>query len=467
MPGDGGPATGGPGEELTVTGGLLLTMAPGSGAPVSGWMTVAADGRIRAMGTGPAPATGGRVLDASGCLVAPGFVSAHSHLFTSGSRGLGTDQGLYGWIDAMTRYTRAADPDDMYWLTLHGALDFLANGITTAYDFTASRLTFSAAADGSGTYGGAVRPPALVESQLVAKVDAGIRFVHSIMLDEAWTDGTSAAIDQAEQNLAFADGYRDHPGYLGSAISGGVQWALGPELAVAEATVMHRHGLVNQPHFLESPFEVAAQQERFDWYRRAGALGPTLVFGHFIHTTPGIVADAAAAGCAMVWQPASNGRLGSGVADIPAYRAAGMRVGVGLDDQACSDVADPWQNMRFGLYLLRATAKDATVLGVRDMLWLHTMGSAEVLGLADQVGSLQVGKWADFVVVDPRRPDTGPLWDPYGTYVLACSLRNLHQVYVGGRLVSEDGRLVAVDGPAVSKEVHHRLESIRSRVDAT
>ncbi len=161
MPGDGGPATGGPGEELTVTGGLLLTMAPGSGAPVSGWMTVAADGRIRAMGTGPAPATGGRVLDASGCLVAPGFVSAHSHLFTSGSRGLGTDQGLYGWIDAMTRYTRAADPDDMYWLTLHGALDFLANGITTAYDFTASRLTFSAAADGSGTYGGAVRPPAL------------------------------------------------------------------------------------------------------------------------------------------------------------------------------------------------------------------------------------------------------------------------------------------------------------------
>lgn len=455
-----------PDDDVTVVGGVLLTMAPGSGTPAPGWMTVGSDGRIRAMGTGRAPATTGRVVDVSGSLVAPGFVSAHSHLFTSGSRGLGMDQGLYGWIDAMTRYTRAADPDDMYWLTLHGALDFLANGITTAYDFTASRLTFHAEADGSGAYGGSVRPPALVENQLVAKVDAGIRFVHSFMLDDAWTDGAKAAIDQAEQMLVFAESYRDHPGNLGSAISGGVQWAPDRELAVAETTLMRRHGLVNQPHFLESPFEVTAQQERFDWYRQTGALGPTLVFGHFIHTTPAIVADAAAAGCGMVWQPASNGRLGSGVADIPAYRKAGMRIGVGLDDQACTDVADPWQNMRFGLYMLRATAEDPTVLGVRDMLWLHTMGSAEVLGLDDQVGSLEVGKWADFVVVDPRHPDTGPVWDPYGTYVLACSLRNLKQVYVGGRLVSQDGLSVGMDGEAVSKEVHHRLGAIRARVDS-
>lgn len=450
---------------LTVVGGTLLTMAPGSGPLAPGWMTVGSDGRILAVGAGdPPPGGHGRVLDVSGCLVAPGFVSAHSHLFTSGSRGLGMDQSLYGWIDAMTRYTRAADPDDMYWLTLHGALDFLSNGITTAYDFAANRMTFHARADGSGSYDGGLRPVEVVHNQLVAKVDAGIRFVHSFMLDEAWTKGPEAAVAQGEQMLEFAAGYRHAPGYLGCAISGGVQWGLGPELAEAEATLMERHGLVNQPHFLESPFDVAGQQERFDWYRRAGALGPALVFGHFIHTTPAMVAEAAAAGCAMVWQPTSNGRLGSGVADIPAYRAAGMRIGMGLDDQACTDVADPWQNMRFGLYLLRAMSRDPGVLGVYDVLWLHTMGSAEALGLQDHIGSLEAGKWADFVVVDPRRPDTGPVWDPYGTYVLASSLRNLKQVYVGGKLVSEAGVAVGVDAGRVSKEVHTRLAAIGAQV---
>jgi len=141
----------------------------------------------------------------------------------------------------------------------------------------------------------------------------------------------------------------------------------------------------------------------------------------------------------MSWQPASNGRLASGVADIPAIRAAGMPIGVGLDDQACTDVADPWQNMRIGMYQLRAQTGDPAVMSPAEMLRLHTLGSAEVIGVADRVGSLEPGKFADFVVVDPRKPDLGPLWHPVASYVLACSLRNLHQVYVGGELVAEDG----------------------------
>ncbi|WP_300590637.1 amidohydrolase family protein, partial [Microbacterium sp.] len=64
---------------------------------------------------------------------------------------------------------------------------------------------------------------------------------------------------------------------------------------------------------------------------------------------------------------------------------------------------------------------------------------AEILGVADRVGSLEVGKFADFVVVDPRTPDVGPLWHPVRTYVLSMSLRNLRQVYVGGVLASENG----------------------------
>ncbi len=162
----------------------------------------------------------------------------------------------------------------------------------------------------------------------------------------------------------------------------------------------------------------------------------------------------------MSWQPASNGRLASGIADIPRMRERGMTIGVGLDDQACTDVSDPWQNMRIGIYAQRAATGDPLTMMPRDMLRMHTRGSAEVLGVADRVGSLEPGKFADFVVVDPRRPDIGPLWHPIDNYVLSSSLRNLKQVYVGGVLVDEGGvstNPLAVE--AVAK-VHERLPKV-------
>lgn len=449
---------------FTLAGGVLLTGSPAQAAPYRGWMTVGADGRIAAMGPGEPPPTATSVTDVSGCLVAPGFVSAHSHLFTSGSRGLGTGHNLYGWIEAMTHYTRHATAEDVYWLTLHGAADFLANGITTAYDFTAGRLDFRYRGRADAHFSGELRGFDWVHQQLLAKLDSGIRFVHSFGLDENGIRSSAETVAAAEEMLALADAYRDVPRFAGAAISGAVQWAGSPEVAETEVEVMRRFGLINQAHFLENPYDLDGQREKFAWYRDAGALGPNLLFGHFIHTTPDMVADAAAAGCGMVWQPTSNGRLASGVTDIPRYRAAGLRIGVGLDDQSCTDISDPWQNLRVGLCLQRATTRDPTSLGVREMFELHTYGSAQVLGLGDQVGTLEPGKWADVLVVDPADPDTGPVWDPYATYVLACGLRNLKAVYVGGRLVSRDGRVLGVDQRRVSAEVHRRLDAIRARL---
>src|SRR3546814_6859313 len=105
----------------------------------------------------------------------------------------------------------------------------------------------------------------------------------------------------------------------------------------------------------------------------------------------------------MSWRPASDGRLASGVALVPEMLERGMKVGIGLDDQACTDVSDPWQNMRMGIAMQRARTKDPLSMMPERVLRLHTLGGAEILGVADRVGSLEVGKFADFVVVDPRQ----------------------------------------------------------------
>jgi cytosine/adenosine deaminase-related metal-dependent hydrolase len=450
---------------LLVRDAVLLTMDPDRPDPFRGWFTVDADGRITAIEPGDPPAdlVADEVLDAAGKLVGPGFVSAHSHLFTSGSRGLGMDQSLYGWIEAMTRYTQAADAEDVYWLTRHGAQDFVSNGITTAYDFTDAGLTFQKESDGVSSFTGELPETAYSHAQLRAKADAGLRHVHSVMLAQGDARPADALAQLDEVVAAAAD--VDPALRLGLAVSGSVQWAPSPDTAALEVAAMRRHGLLNQPHFLETPHEVELQQSKFAWYADAGALGPDLVFGHFIQTTDEILQTAAAAGCGMSWQPMSNGRLASGVAQIPRIRELGMRVGIGLDDQSCTDVSDPFGNMRTALALVRATHHDPSALPVRDILDLHTRGSAEVLGIDDRVGTLRVGRYADFLVVDPRDPDTGPVWDAHGTYVLACSLRNLHQVRVGGRLVADGARLCDPDAGTVVDQVHERLARLVAQVD--
>lgn len=445
------PATGAPAPQvtLTVVNALLLPVADaGDGEPdwYLGWLRVDETGRICGIGPGQPPtlepsqeSSDARVLDVGGSIVAPGFISAHSHLFTSGLRGIASSSTLYPWVRSMMEVFQHAESEDMYWSTLHGSMDFLANGITSAYNFTQSRVTWvydpsTAKAELAG-----IHPPEYLTRQFDAAVDAGLRVMNAIRLDdEAGPDSQMLAMfsemASASAELTPADRH------LGVSVMGAVQWAAQARSAELEAQVMADHGITNQAHFVETAEGIDVQRAKFDWYDKAGALGPSFLFGHFVHPSDAMVERAVETGCGMVWQATSNGRLGSGFADVVRYRSLGMKVGMGLDDQSCTDISDPFGNMRIGMYTMRAMYSDASVLTPREMLRLHTLGSAEVLGVADRVGSLEVGKMADFVVVDHRAPSTGPVWDVYATYVMACGLRNLKSVYVGGVLASQEGR---------------------------
>jgi 5-methylthioadenosine/S-adenosylhomocysteine deaminase len=444
-----------PMTEIVFTNATLLPLADDGPAVIDhGWLHVR-DDRIVALGDGAPPSSSGETRDLAGAFLAPGFVSSHGHLATSGSRGLAVDSHLYDWCTAMYGVTRGADPDDIYWCTLHGALDYVQNGVTTAFDFTEGRQPWQPMVDGRRLPPTELRPVAFSTRQVDAKVDSGIRFVNGIPLDDA--------IGTREEVLARLELVLRHTAgvpqaqALRSAIAGAVQWADTEATAQIEVEAMRRWGLLNQAHFLETPEHVELQRSKFAWYDRAGALGPDLVFGHFIQVTDEIVARAAETGCGMSWQPVANGRLGSGVAPIPQLRDAGMRIGLGLDDQAASDVADPWGCMRIGLYAVRVDHRDPTALAVADVLRAQTLGAAEVLGVDDRVGSLEPGKFADLLVVDPTRPDIGPLWDPVASYVLACGLRNLREVWIGGRLEAVDGISRRPIAERVGDEVRRRL----------
>ncbi|MEV0245468.1 amidohydrolase family protein [Nocardia sp. NPDC050712] len=383
--------------------------------PERGYLVIDQAGTI--VETGGGDYSGGTaaetVIDLGGKLVLPGFVSAHSHLWQSVFRGVADGCFTMGWIDKLhKRFGAAMAPGDMYAFTRHGQHDLLRHGVTTVCNHTHE-------------FGGGPT------EQWQAALDGAQRTVYSFS-PPLWLAAAERLSDLDKFAHLISDS-RDR--VLGVSVNTTRIYRV--EEMRRENEILRELGFGMHAHYLEDPSVAAEQQDSFADLLAGGRIGPETVLAHFIHTTPHIRDAAAARGAAMVWNPLSNGRLGSGIADIPGYRAAGLRIGMGVDGQASSDVADPFQNMRTGLYLLRAAAQQADVLDARTILRMHTLDSAAVLGVDDRVGSLEPGKAADFLVCDPPAPyghlPARELW-PFT--VLSTSASDITDVYIAGRRVS-------------------------------
>ena len=436
------------GPKLLVTHVRIFTMATGQKAPFDGYLLVADDGTLAAVQAGGPPADlhAAQTWDGHGAWVIPGFISAHSHLWQAAYRGLAADSTLPHWIDDL--YGQRAihnRPDDFYWFCLYGALDHLQHGITAAYNFNYG---------GTGWQNEGV---AFDEAQFRAESESGLRFVHGYQPD---TMKAGVTIDQARQRLKeFLDWTATQPyspAFLSVMINGSTAFNDTYQQAVMEAALGKEFHLGNQTHYVEAPEDQGEQRSKFRWMMDSGLLNQQMIFGHFIHTDDFILQQTAKAGASMSWNPLSNGRLASGVADIPRYRKMGIRVGMGVDGEASADLADPFENMRAGLYAIHDKYEDATVMNPYDVLWLHTMGSADVLGVKNKLGSLETGKYADFVAIDPARLGV-PLEDPYANLVLVAAEPDILRVYVGGDLMVDHDRLVHHDLDKVRAEVNRRI----------
>lgn len=431
-------------ELLLIENAVLMTMAPGEREPYVGYVAVGVDGRITAIGAGPVPAglSARSRYDATAKFVTPGFISAHSHVWQSAFRGLAADQLVReGWSEAVYRQMAVqSPPEDFYWYTLHGLLDHAIHGITSVYNFTYGTR-------GAGDF---------AAQQWRGSIDSGVRFIHS------YARSRDVSADEQRKELAAfmeaAHSQMDEPTFLKMSVAG---TASPLENVALDKELMDRFDMSNQTHYLEYPREKAEQQANFSFIEAAGMLTPELSFGHFIHTTEPMLKAAAAAGAGMSWNPLSNGRLASGIADIPKYLTLGLKVGMGVDGQASADLPDPFENMRMGLYMIRAKYESALVMQPADVMRLHTMGSAEVLGIADKVGSLEVGKFGDILVIDPKSVDRAPVFDAYATLVFATNVLNLERVYIGGDLTVENRKPMRQDFSQISEEVWTRVTRLK------
>ncbi len=191
-------------------------------------------------------------------------------------------------------------------------------------------------------------------------------------------------------------------------------------------------------------------------------VGPRVVLVHCVHLGDRDIAALAETGTHVSHNPASNAKLGSGIAPIPAMLAAGVNVSLGTDGGPSNNSYDLLSDMRLASYLHKA-AGDPTVTPSEAVLEMATIAGARAMGLEDRIGSLEEGKEADFVAIDMDKPHLTPAPDPVATIVCGAKASDVHTVVIGGEAVIRNGQVLTMDEKRILAEANRRAPEVYAR----
>ncbi|MCW2941319.1 MAG: N-ethylammeline chlorohydrolase [Actinomycetia bacterium] len=421
---------------LAVRNGTLLTQGPAGTVRAD---LLVADGRISEIADRVGPAD--TEVDATGCLVLPGFVQTHVHLCQTLFRGLAEDLDVMEWLrrwiwpleTALTAETMAAS-------CRLGVAEMLLSGTTTFLSMESVLHTdeaYAAAAD-LGTR--AVIGKALMDYQ-----EPGTQMLGETT-EEAWKD----LLRLYERWHGAEDGR------LRVAVSPRAPRSATPGLWADAVRLAERAGLTLHTHVNENRDQaalVSADSHGRDVHalHSWGALNERMVMAHCVWLDETEIDLIARTGAHVAHCPSANLKLASGVAPVPALLSRGINVALGTDGAACNNTLDLQHEMRLAA-LVQRPAHGPAVLSAERVLGMATLGGARALGLGRELGSLEPGKQADVQIV------AAPLLGPDDTALAArhlvhtASAADVRTVLVGGRIVVDDGRLVHGDLARIQRE---------------
>ncbi|MGB1388263.1 MAG: 8-oxoguanine deaminase [Paracoccaceae bacterium] len=389
--------------------------------------------------------TTGDVVEAGGCVVTPGLVNTHHHLYQTLTRAVpgAQDALLFGWLQTLYPIWSRFGPEHMYVSALTGLSELALSGCTLSSDHlylypNGSRLddTIAAAAEiglrfhptrgamSIGESDGGLPPDALVERE-AAILEDSLRVV-------------DAFHDPAEGSMCRVGLAPCSP------------FSVSRDLMRDAALLARDKGVMLHTHLAENDEDIAYSKAQFgcrpgQYAEDLGWTGPDVWHAHCVKLDGAEIDLFARSQTGVAHCPCSNCRLGSGIAPVRAMRDARVRVGLGVDGSASNDTGNLMAEARQAL-LLQRVARGADAMSAREVLEIATRGGAEVLGRSD-CGQLAVGKRADVALWDVTGIDSAGSWDP-AALVLAGPQKVRH-LFVEGRQIVRDGHVTTLDLPVV------------------
>jgi cytosine/adenosine deaminase-related metal-dependent hydrolase len=402
------------------------------------------DGMIEAIGPAEDLPTAERVLDARGCLVMPGLVNTHHHFLQTLTRAVPQAQNseLFDWLRVLYPMWGRITPEGMRSATAIACAELLLSGCTTASDHTymwpnGCRIEdqIEVAREIGLRYHAGRGSISLGESQGAAPPDACCESEPAILIE------TQRAIERHHDPARFAmTRIVNAPATL---------FLVSIDLMRESIALARSYGVTSHTHLAETLDEERYCLERFgrrpvEMMEELGWVGPDVWHAHVVHPSADEVGRIGATQTGVAHCPTSNMRLGSGIAPIRAYAAAGVRVGIGVDGSASNDSSNMLDEVRHAL-LLQRVAGGGSAVTARDVLRMATRGGAAVLG-RDDIGALAAGMAADVVGFDLETLPLagGAVHDPVAALVF-CRPANADLVIVDGKVVVERGEFVRLD----------------------
>ncbi|MCB9580324.1 MAG: 5'-deoxyadenosine deaminase [Polyangiaceae bacterium] len=407
--------------------------------------------RIEAIGRLVVP-RGAKIVDARDHVVMPGLVMAHVHLCQALMRGMADDMPLLDWLRTRIWPLEAAHDERSLRVSAQlGLAELLRAGTTALLDLGTVHhhdVVFDACARaGIRVLGG----KSLMDSgqgvprRLRQSTRENLRDAER--LSKTWHGKASGRIH-----------YAYIPRFILSCSEALVRGAL--ERAESEGRAFHTHASEHAGE--REAVRAALGADDVVVLRRWGMQGPHTSIAHAVQLSAGQIRALARAETRVVHCPSANLKLGSGIARVAALRKAGVVVGLGPDGAPCNNNLDPWVEMRHAA-LISAGRFGPGVLEARDVLRMATIDGAKVLGLDHEIGSVEVGKRADLVVVRMDDVHVAPTWDPVSTLVYATQARDVRHVLVDGRFLVQDGELTTLDAERVAAMARQQARRLARR----
>ncbi len=416
--------------ELAIRNGIVLTMNAEMRVYNPGSIGIS-EGRISYVGRDEIK--GEEEIDARGCIVIPGLVNCHTHSPMTLFRNAVEDQPLEKWLKEYVWPVEAKlKPEHVRVGAMLAAAEMALHGITCFND-----MYF------------------FMEEVAKAAVEIGIRGVLSEGLVELFSSKSSEEV--LKRGVSFAEKYHGWKGLIWAALGPHAEYSCSLEFLERVREEADRLGVGIHIHLAEVKPPVDEFIEKHgktpvQALDEIGFLRRDVIIAHGIYLSDEDLKILKRRDVAIAYNPVSNMKLASGAARIDEMLRLGIRVGLGTDGPGSNNTLDMIQDMKIASLLQKLRYMDPRSLPARSAVRMATRGGAEALGLDDLIGSIEVGKRADIVVIDTRKVRYQPIRDPYTALTYCGSGSDVKDVIVDGKIVVKDGALQTADLEEILKK---------------
>ena len=407
--------------------------------------------RIAAMGASLS-AQAAEVINARGQVLSPGFVQTHVHLCQTLFRGAADDLALIDWLKKRVWPLEAAHtPESIYASARLGIAELIRGGTTCALTMETVNHT---------------------EHVFRAIEESGFRAtVGKCMMDrgdqvpEGLREQTEASI---AESLELLDRWH-------CAADVRIRYCVAPRFAVScsrellerVALLARERSVLVHTHASENKDEIEIVERdtgrrNIEYLNEVGLAAPYAVLAHCVHLNDEEMEILRRTGAHVAHCPSSNLKLGSGIARVAEMIERGISVSLGADGAACNNRLDMLTEMRTAA-LIQKALHGPEALPALQVLRMATIDGARAMGLADEIGSIEIGKRADLTLFDLNELRTTPCPDPVSTIVYAAEASNISTVIIDGQVVMRDRKLAVLDEKAVLAEANLQAGLVQSR----